>query len=73
MSVIGTLTPAKDGSRNDSIHTMTINTKVRLVPNDNRENPRVYLCVKLDDASLPEVILAALFEAADGALNSVMT
>jgi len=73
MSVIGTFTPAKDGGWDGSVQTLTINTKVRLVPNDNRENPRVYLCVKLDDASLPEVILAALFEAADGALNSVMT
>jgi uncharacterized protein (DUF736 family) len=38
MSVIGTFTPAKDGGWNGSIHTLTINTKVRLVPNDNREN-----------------------------------
>jgi len=38
MSVIGTFTPAKDGGWDGSIHTLTINTKVRLVPNDNREN-----------------------------------
>ena len=38
MSVIGTFTPAKDGGWTGSIHTLTINTKVRLVPNDNRDN-----------------------------------
>ena len=38
MSVIGTFTSAKDGGWNGSIQTLTINTKVRLVPNDNREN-----------------------------------
>jgi len=38
MSVIGTFTPAKDGGCTCSIHTLTINTKVRLVPNDNRNN-----------------------------------
>ena len=38
MSVIGTFTSAKDGGCNGSIQTLTINTKVRLVPNDNREN-----------------------------------
>jgi uncharacterized protein (DUF736 family) len=38
MSVIGTFTPAKDGGWDGSIHTLTINTKVRLIPNDNREN-----------------------------------
>jgi uncharacterized protein (DUF736 family) len=38
MSVIGTFTPAKDGGWDGSIHTVTIDTKVRLVPNDNREN-----------------------------------
>jgi uncharacterized protein (DUF736 family) len=38
MSVIGTFTPAKDGGWNGNIHTLTINTKVRLVPNDNRDN-----------------------------------
>ena len=32
MSVIGTFTPAKDGGWTGSIHTLTINTKVRLVP-----------------------------------------
>lgn len=30
------------------------------------ENPREYLCVRLDDPGLPEPIFAALFEAADG-------
>src|SRR3546814_1655615 len=38
MSVIGTFTPAKDGGWTGSIHTLTINTKLRLVPNDNRDN-----------------------------------
>jgi uncharacterized protein (DUF736 family) len=37
MSVIGTFTPAKDGGWTGSIHTLTIDAKVRLVPNDNRE------------------------------------
>jgi uncharacterized protein (DUF736 family) len=38
MSVIGIFTPAKDGGWAGSIHTLTINAKVRLVPNDNRDN-----------------------------------
>jgi len=38
MSVIGTFTPAKDGGWTGSIHTLTINTKLRFVPNDNRDN-----------------------------------
>jgi uncharacterized protein (DUF736 family) len=38
MSVIGDFVPAKDGGWTGSIRTLTINTKVRLVPNDNREN-----------------------------------
>jgi len=38
MSAIGTFTRAKDGGWTGSIHTLTINTKVRLVPNDNRDN-----------------------------------
>ena len=38
MSAIGTFTSAKGGGWDGSIHTLTINTKVRLVPNDNREN-----------------------------------
>ena len=38
MSTIGTFTLAKDGGWTGSIQTMTINTKVRLVPNDNRDN-----------------------------------
>jgi uncharacterized protein (DUF736 family) len=38
MSVIGTFTSAKDGGWTGSIRTLTINTKVRLVPNDNRDN-----------------------------------
>jgi uncharacterized protein (DUF736 family) len=38
MSVIGTFALAKDGGWTGSIRTLTINTKVRLVPNDNRDN-----------------------------------
>jgi len=38
MSSIGTFTPAKDGGWIGSIHTLTINTKLRLVPNDNRDS-----------------------------------
>ena len=35
MSVIGVFTPAKDGGWTGSIRTLTIDTKLRLVPNDN--------------------------------------
>ncbi|HEV2549877.1 MAG TPA: DUF736 family protein [Stellaceae bacterium] len=38
MSVIGTFTPSKDGGWIGRIQTLTIHTKIRLVPNDNREN-----------------------------------
>jgi uncharacterized protein (DUF736 family) len=38
MSVIGTFTPAKDGGWTGSIHTLTINAKLRFVPNDNRDS-----------------------------------
>ena len=38
MSTIGTFTPASNGGWNGSIRTLTIDAKVRLVPNDNREN-----------------------------------
>ena len=38
MTVIGTFTPVKDGGWTGSIHTLTINAKVRLVPNDNRDH-----------------------------------
>ena len=38
MSSIGAFTPAKDGGWTGSIHTLTINTKLRFVPNDNRDN-----------------------------------
>jgi uncharacterized protein (DUF736 family) len=40
MSVIGTFTPAKDGGWSGSIRTLTIDAKVRLVPNDNRDNDK---------------------------------
>ena len=38
MTVIGTFTPVKDGGWTGNIHTLTINAKVRLVPNDNRDH-----------------------------------
>lgn len=38
MSTIGTFMPSKEGGWIGTIHTLTINAKVRLVPNDNREN-----------------------------------
>ncbi len=37
MSVIGTFTPAKDGGWTGAIRTLTIDAKIRLVPNDNRD------------------------------------
>ncbi|CEF48488.1 unnamed protein product [uncultured bacterium] len=40
MFVIGTFTPAKDGGWSGSIRTLTIDAKVRLVPNDNRDNDK---------------------------------
>ena len=40
MPMIGTFTPAKDGGRTGSIHALTINAKLRFVPNDNRDNKR---------------------------------
>lgn len=38
MSVIGTFTRAKDGGWTGHIRTLTIDLKVRFVPNDNRPN-----------------------------------
>jgi uncharacterized protein (DUF736 family) len=38
MSVIGTFTPSKDGGWIGTIQTLTIHKRIRLVPNDNREN-----------------------------------
>ena len=38
MSVIGTFTPSKEGGWIGTIHTLTMNAKIRLVPNDNRES-----------------------------------
>ena len=38
MAQIGSFTPASNGGWNGSIRTLTIDAKVRLVPNDNREN-----------------------------------
>jgi uncharacterized protein (DUF736 family) len=40
MAIIGTFTPTKDGSWTGSIHTLTINTKLRLLPSDSRDNPQ---------------------------------
>jgi uncharacterized protein (DUF736 family) len=41
MAVIGTFTQAKDGGWVGTIRTLTINTKVRLVPNDDRTSRKV--------------------------------
>ena len=38
MAQIGSFTLAKDGGWTGSIHTLTIDAKVRLVPNDNRDS-----------------------------------
>jgi uncharacterized protein (DUF736 family) len=38
MSVIGIFIPDKDGGWSGSIRTLTINAKVRLVPNESRES-----------------------------------
>ena len=38
MAQIGSFTPAANGGWNGSIRTLTIDTKVRLVPNENRES-----------------------------------
>jgi uncharacterized protein (DUF736 family) len=38
MSSIGTFTPTKDGGWAGSIHTLTINARLRLVPNDSRDS-----------------------------------
>lgn len=39
MAVIGVFAPSKDGGWTGTIRTLTINAKVRLVPNDNRDGP----------------------------------
>ncbi|HVM78153.1 MAG TPA: DUF736 family protein [Stellaceae bacterium] len=92
MSVIGTFMPSADGGWVGRIRTLGLDAKVRLVPNDNRENesapafrifvgcsrigdawsarsggdsPKEYLRVRLDDPSLPEPIVAALFPSDD--------
>ena len=38
--VIGHFMPSKDGGWNGSIQTLKIDTKVRFVPNDNRDNEK---------------------------------
>jgi uncharacterized protein (DUF736 family) len=40
MAVIGTFTPAKDGGWVGTIRTLTIDVKVRLVPNDDRTSKK---------------------------------
>lgn len=40
MAIIGTFTLAKDGGWTGMIRTITINSKLRLVPNDNRDNEK---------------------------------
>ena len=93
MAQIGNFTPSSSGGWNGSIRTLTIDAKVRIVPNDNRENenapafrvlvgqhrvgdvwsartsgdnPKDYWRVRIDDPSLYEPIIAALFPAEDG-------
>lgn len=49
MAAIGRFTQTKDGGWTGTIRTLTINAKVRLVPNDGRDNPsapayRLLLC-----------------------------
>jgi uncharacterized protein (DUF736 family) len=39
MATIGNFTQSKDGGWTGTIRTLTINAKVRLVPNDGRDNP----------------------------------
>ena len=38
MAVIGIFTPAKDGGWIGNLHTLTMNIKLRFVPNDDRDN-----------------------------------
>jgi uncharacterized protein (DUF736 family) len=38
MAVIGTFTPAKDGGWIGRIRTLVVNSRVRFVPNDHRDN-----------------------------------
>jgi uncharacterized protein (DUF736 family) len=40
MAVIGTFTPAKDGGWVGTIRTLTLDAKVRLVPNDDRTSKK---------------------------------
>lgn len=40
MAIIGTFTPTKDGGWTGSIHTLTINAKLRLLPSDSRDHPQ---------------------------------
>ena len=40
MAIIGIFSPEKNGGWVGGIKTLTIDTKVRFVPNDNRENDR---------------------------------
>lgn len=39
MATIGNFTQSKDGGWTGTIRTLTINAKVRLLPNDGRDNP----------------------------------
>jgi len=38
MAIIGMFTPARDGGWTGRIRTLTVNSRVRFVPNDNRNN-----------------------------------
>ncbi len=60
MSVIGMFTPTKEGGWSGTIRTLTIDAKLRFVPNDNRDSERAP-AFKLDDPVLAAPLHAALF------------
>mgnify|MGYP001121683490 CR=1 FL=1 len=64
---IGAFTLSNDGGWTGSIRTLTIDAKVRLVPNDDRTHDNApAFRVRLDDPSLPEPFTAALFPSEEG-------
>jgi uncharacterized protein (DUF736 family) len=55
MAVIGTFNPSKDGGWVGSIRTLTIDAKVRLVPNDDRTSKKApAFCVFVGNARVGE-------------------
>ena len=70
MANIGTFTADKDGFTG-TLRTLTLNVKVKLVPNDKAwkktsEAGREYISVTLDDPSFPATVYARLIEGEDG-------